>query len=279
MGLDTGIQLMAKSLVPVDVVIPVFNNSKTIIRALNSVINQSVAPHKIIIIDDASTDETLSLIYDWSKEFSNVEILQNKLNLGPSATRNRGWDAATSDLIAFLDADDSWHTEKLRIQHGFMTANPNCVISAHKYQVVKTQLALSSFSGESMNIREFKLRDFLIKNRFSTPTVMLKRIISERFEITQRFAEDYLLWLTIIAKYGSGQFLELPLTYLHKEAYGDGGISGDLTLMYLGELQTLKVLLEKDVVTRSTSIVCKSWVTIKFARRFLNHFLRKLRRK
>lgn len=81
---------MAKSLVPVDVVIPVFNNSKTIIRALNSVINQSVAPHKIIIIDDASTDETLSLIYDWSKEFSNVEILQNKLNLGPSATRNRG---------------------------------------------------------------------------------------------------------------------------------------------------------------------------------------------
>lgn len=101
MGLDTEIQLMAKSLVPVDVVIPVFNNSKTIIRALNSVINQSVAPHKIIIIDDASTDETLSLIYDWSKEFSNVEILQNKLNLGPSATRNRGWDAATSDLIAF----------------------------------------------------------------------------------------------------------------------------------------------------------------------------------
>lgn len=270
---------MAKTLISVDVVVPVFNNSTTIIRALDSIINQSVIPNRIIIIDDASTDETLSLIYDWSKEFSNVEILQNKSNLGPSATRNRGWDAATSDLIAFLDADDSWHTEKLRIQFGFMTLNPNCIISAHKYQILKTKLAHSSFSEESMNIREFTFRDFLIKNRFSTPTVMLKRTISERFEITQRFAEDYLLWLTIIAKYGSGQFLELPLTYLHKEAYGDGGISGDLTLMYLGELQTIKVLLKKNIVTKSTSIVCKIWVTIKFARRFLNHFLRKLLRK
>ncbi len=101
---------MAKSLISVDVVVPVFNNSTTIIRALDSIINQSVIPNRIIIIDDASTDETLSLIYDWSKEFSNVEILQNKSNLGPSATRNRGWDAATSDLIAFLDADDYWHT-------------------------------------------------------------------------------------------------------------------------------------------------------------------------
>ena len=270
---------MAKSLISVDVVMPVFNNSTTIIRALDSIINQSVIPNRIIIIDDASTDETLSLIYDWSKEFSNVEILQNKLNLGPSATRNRGWDAATSDLIAFLDADDSWHTEKLRIQHRFMTSNPNCIISAHEYQVLKPKLVHSSFSEESMNIREFSFRDFLIKNRFSTPTVMLRRTISERFEITQRFAEDYLLWLTIIAKYGSGQFLELPLTYLHKEAYGDGGISGDLTLMYLGELQTIKVLSKKNIVTKSTSIVCKIWVTIKFARRLLNHFLRKLLRK
>ena len=270
---------MAKSLISVDVVVPVFNNSTTIIRALDSIINQSVIPNRIIIIDDASTDETLSLIYDWSKEFSNVEILQNKSNLGPSATRNRGWDAATSDLIAFLDADDSWHTEKLRIQHGFMTSNPNCIISAHKYQVLKTKLVHSSFSEKSMNIREFSFRDFLIKNRFSTPTVMLKRTISERFEITQRFAEDYLLWLTIIAKYGSGQFLELPLTYLHKEAYGDGGISGDLNLMYLGELQTIKVLSKKNIVTKSTSIVFKIWITIKFARRLLNHFLRKLLRK
>lgn len=89
------------------IIIPVYNVEKYILRCIDSCINQHCldSDYEIIIIDDGSTDNSLSLILNKYKNESNVKILtQNNIGLG--ATRNRGIREAIGDYIWFVDSDD-----------------------------------------------------------------------------------------------------------------------------------------------------------------------------
>jgi glycosyltransferase involved in cell wall biosynthesis len=88
----------------ISVVIPMFNSAATIRRAMGSVFQQSYQPIEIIVVDDGSHDDGVAIIRE---SFCGVKVVSQK-NLGTSAARNAGILAATSDWIAFLDADDIW---------------------------------------------------------------------------------------------------------------------------------------------------------------------------
>ena len=255
---------MSQQQISVAVVVPVFNNSKTILRALNSVTQQTATAHEIIIVDDSSTDESFEVITQWARTMPQVSILKFAINRGPSMARNTGWDRATSDFVAFLDADDTWHPEKLRIQFDYMTSVPTCVISGHKYQIVSDSDSPADISEIAKSVDHFTMRDFLIKNRFSTPTVMLRRTISQRFDESQRFSEDYQLWLRIIAAHKSGDFLNLPLTYLYKQTFGISGSSSRMISMYRGELNNARVLRNENIITGATVVFWRIWLSAKF---------------
>ncbi len=101
----------------VSVIIPAYNSASTIIRALQSVVAQTLAPLEIIVVDDASTDTTRDLVTTFASSSSfPVRVLTQTTNSGPSAARNAGWDTAVGDYIAFLDADDQWHPRKIELQ-------------------------------------------------------------------------------------------------------------------------------------------------------------------
>jgi len=269
MGLDSTVQLMSQQQISVTVVVPVFNNSNTILRALNSVKQQTATAHEIIIVDDASTDGSLEVITEWAKAMTQVQVFKSAINRGPSVARNTGWDRATSDFVAFLDADDTWHPEKLRIQFDYMMSNPTCVISGHKYQVLSDADSPVDILEKTNSVEQFTMRHFLRKNRFSTPTVMLRRIISQRFDESQRFSEDYQLWLRIIAAYNSGDFLNLPLTYLYKQTFGVSGNSSRMLSMFRGELNNARVLRNESIITEPTVIFWRIWLSAKFVIRLI----------
>ena len=87
------------------VVIPLFNKEQFVARALNSVIEQSVAPKEILVIDDGSTDKSRTIV----DQFTDPRIiLYSQANSGASAARNCGIRLARHNHIAFLDADDCW---------------------------------------------------------------------------------------------------------------------------------------------------------------------------
>ena len=101
----------------VSVVIPTYNARSTIERALQSVANQSLNAIEVIVIDDASTDDTINIVSEFSATSKiAIRILRSDQNAGPGSARNRGWDSSTGEFIAFLDADDVWHPQKLEIQ-------------------------------------------------------------------------------------------------------------------------------------------------------------------
>jgi GT2 family glycosyltransferase len=92
------------------VIIPAYNSATTLTRAVESVITQSWPADEVIVIDDGSTDDTLQV----ARGFGDQVRVIHQSNAGVSVARNRGAEAATSNWLAFLDADDWYYPDRLR---------------------------------------------------------------------------------------------------------------------------------------------------------------------
>jgi glycosyltransferase involved in cell wall biosynthesis len=222
---------------PVSVVIPCFRSGKTIERAVISIAEQSLRPAEVILVDDCSADGTLEQLRRLQKHYPEgwLKVIAQAENGGPGTARNAGWNAASQPYIAFLDADDTWHPEKLRIQYEAMCVNSEAAISGHSYSW-STKGSVLSEIPETSRIKNIRAIHLLLKNRFSTPTVMLKKDIPFRFIEGKRYCEDYDLWLQIVLGGYHALFIEAPLTYLFKAPFGDSGLSAQLWQMERGEL-------------------------------------------
>lgn len=92
----------------VSVIIPVFNREKTVLKAIQSVLDQTYKDIELIIVDDNSTDNTLEVVKRYLEGEENVKILKNQNSKGVSGARNFGMQNATGEYIAFLDSDDEY---------------------------------------------------------------------------------------------------------------------------------------------------------------------------
>lgn len=101
----------------VTAIIPAYNRAHCIGRAVESVLSQTRPLSEIVVVDDASTDDLARALEPFGER---VRLIRHETNRGPSAARNTGLDAATGDLVAFLDSDDLWHAEKQERQLAFM---------------------------------------------------------------------------------------------------------------------------------------------------------------
>lgn len=98
----------------ISVIIPNHNYALYLIDALNSVFCQSHLPMEVIVVDDASTDESDALLSSYPHQ---IVYLKQSTRIGAAAARNLGVERATGDYIAFLDADDLWTVNKLYLQY------------------------------------------------------------------------------------------------------------------------------------------------------------------
>lgn len=108
------------------VIIPTYNRDYCILDAVNSVLKQKFVDFELIIVDDASSDNTLKLLQQVN-DFR-IKIISNKINQGQSGSINEGVAISKGRFIAFLDSDDFWSTEYLSTFHSQIIANPliNC---------------------------------------------------------------------------------------------------------------------------------------------------------
>jgi glycosyltransferase involved in cell wall biosynthesis len=239
---------------PVSVIIPCYCCSETIERTVLSVIHQSLSPAEILLVDDCSNDggRTLSTLHRLQEAGERngqiVKVILLAHNSGPGGARNAGWQIARSPLIAFLDADDTWHPRKIEIQCRWMELRPDVVLTAHLSERIGPGGSVPDLPTD-VSARRITRTGLLLSNGLPTRSVMLRRGIAFRFEAAKRRAEDYLLWLKIVLTGNPAWRLELPLAYSHKPAFGSGGLSRDLWKMEMGELDTYRRLYQEQMIS------------------------------
>lgn len=108
------------------VVIPVYNGEKTIRETIDSVLNQTLTDFELIIINDGSTDTTIDIVESFDD--TRIHIFSYE-NAGLAASRNRGIQRATTDYIAFIDADDLWTPDKLSDQFQALQNYPEAAVA------------------------------------------------------------------------------------------------------------------------------------------------------
>lgn len=116
----------------VSCIIPAYNSERFISEAIESVLGQSQPPAEVIVVDDGSTDRTSHIV----KIFEDRVRYLLQATAGPAATRNTGIAAAGQQFVAFLDADDRWHCDKLACQLDCFQSDPSldvCVTFAQNF--------------------------------------------------------------------------------------------------------------------------------------------------
>lgn len=106
---------------PYSVFIPAFNAARTLNDAISSVLDQTVRPVRIIVVDDGSTDET----FDIAAAFGEPVRVLRQANKGPAAATDAGCAALDSPFIAGLDADDVWFSQKAERQLEYLYTHPD----------------------------------------------------------------------------------------------------------------------------------------------------------
>ena len=181
----------------VSVVIPAWNAAGTLVRALDSVAAQGRPPDEVILVDDGSTDDTAAVA---ARHPLGVRVVTQP-NAGAAHARNQGAALARGTLLAFLDADDVWHPDKLAAQLAVFAAHPATALCATTFAYFPTDAPPpldAPGSGAVRLVRDF--RDLVRDYYLGTPTVMLRReafATCGGFDPALRFGEDVDLWLRV----------------------------------------------------------------------------------
>ncbi len=256
-------------MVPVSVVVPCFRAAATIGRALRSVAGQTALPSEIIVIDDASGDDTADRVTQIAAGLDlpvSVRVLRQRENAGAGDARNAGWDAATGKYVAFLDADDAWHRQKIERQYAFMQAHGEIGISGHRHRVILDGTSAAAARLDT-GYRTLGRRDFLVANRFVTPSVMLRSGLSLRFATGKRHMEDHHLWALAACEGVGIARLDAELCDIFKPAFGHAGLSAQLWNMERGELDSYRRLRLAGHLGTAAWAGLSAWSLAKFARR------------
>ncbi len=192
----------------VSVIIPTFNRFSLISRAIDSVLNQTIKPFEIIVVDDGSSDDTYTFI---KNNYKSVKLIKQN-NLGVSKARNVGIKNSSGDWIALLDSDDEWKKNKLEVQIKSLSEYDYYSV-CHTNEIwirngirVNQKKRHQKYGGEIFD----KCLDIC---RISPSSIIFKKnIINEVgwFDEGLSICEDYDLWLRITANYKI-LFIDKPL--------------------------------------------------------------------
>jgi glycosyltransferase involved in cell wall biosynthesis len=266
---------------PVSVVVPCYRCADTIERALLSVFTQSWKPAEVILVDDFSGDDTLAKLYALRDDYPSgwVNVFALKENCGPGSARNKGWENSSQPYIAFLDSDDSWHPKKIEIQLGWMLRRPDVALTGHAYRIgCQSQVnEVPDLDIEGIYFNKIGHRKMLLSNKFSTPTVILKQELLNRFVPKKRYSEDYLLWCEICLDRNECYWSNAPLVNLYKAAYGAAGLSSELWAMERGELDCYSRLHSSGRIRYSLLLLLFTISMVKYLKRLFVVNIRKFK--
>ncbi len=222
------------------VIIPTYNRLPLLQRAIASVRAQTLKPSEIIVVDNASTDETVA----WLKQQGDITVCLHETNQGVSAGRNTGIKKASSKWLAFLDSDDEWMPTKLERQ----AADDSSMVSHTGEQWIRNGRSIP-VSIKLINRSGWIYQECLPLCVISPSSVVLHKHVFDKvglFDESLPACEDYDLWLRVCALYPVS-FVNEPLVIKY------GGHDDQLSKKYWGmdrfRIQALTKSLRSGLLT------------------------------
>jgi glycosyltransferase involved in cell wall biosynthesis len=181
----------------IDVIIPAYNQASYLLKAIQSVLEQTYLHFKLTVVDDGSTDDTPKILN--GVQDTRVHVIRQP-NAGLSAARNTGLLQSAAPLVTFLDADDYFLPDKLEVLSDFLDNHPHIGLVAGKVKYIDD--LGNSIARPELPQAQLNLPELLYENPICVSGVLLRRIWLDRvgvFDETLRACEDWDLWLRLLA--------------------------------------------------------------------------------
>jgi glycosyltransferase involved in cell wall biosynthesis len=191
------------------IIIPTYNRAAFIRKAIDSVLAQRYKDWELIVVDDASTDDTLEILSHYKDD--RIRIIRHAINQERSTSRNKGIAAAQGEYICFLDSDDYYFPEHLDVLHEYILANHYPVALLHTDVSVRDTNGIEIRSVHYTYAPNLPLVELVLTNHIQPNTVAIHRSILERFQFDPSLAvnEDVYLFAQIAMVF---PVLSLPQT-------------------------------------------------------------------
>lgn len=185
-----------KTPVFITVLLPVYNCELYIEEAVNSILNQTYTNFELLILDDASTDQTvfkLKKIKD-----SRIQLIEKPKNTGYTNSLNYGLSIAKGKYIARMDGDDFSLPQRLQVQVDFLESNPDVILCGTSYSIMGNNKVITiPETHESIKL------ELLKANCIAHPSVMFRKSIIDKhkikYDISREPAEDYAMWVQLLS--------------------------------------------------------------------------------
>lgn len=183
----------------ISVVIPVYNRKEPLLRAIDSVLQQTSPPEEIVVIDDCSPFCIKAYLLEKGYLQNNtIKVLRNEINLGPAGSRNAGLAHAKGSLIAFLDSDDCWNKHKLERQLLLLNSNPDLDMVYCGSMWISSDGRINSSPHQ---LYRDNLWEILVQGSWAPPnssSVLMKKMALQRlsgFDPNLWHGEDIDIWM------------------------------------------------------------------------------------
>lgn len=181
----------------VSIITPVYNAVRFLDETIATVVAQSYTNWELLLVDDASTDQSYTKLQKWAKKDTRIQLLQQPLNKGVAAARNVGLASAVGKYIAFLDSDDCWDEDKLTVQVNFMESQ-SLALSHTAYRKIDSSGNVIAAKIEVDD--QVSYSQLLKHNQIGFLTAMYNRSLIGEMHFKPIGHEDFVFWLTILKK-------------------------------------------------------------------------------
>ena len=232
----------------VSVLMAVYNGQLFLREALDSILTQTFTNFELVIVDDASTDETPVIVEAYARRDHRLVVLRNERNLKLAASLNRGLAVCRAPLVARADGDDLYHHGRLEKQWGFLEEHPGIGVVSCCFNRISAE-------GKFLDFQELPVEDGAIKFRMlwesslSHAGVLYRQLVVREaggYDESYATAQDYDLWARLMDRTAFANLAEPLLTVrLHgassstvrgaEQSRLAGGVSKRLLSRYLGK--------------------------------------------
>jgi teichuronic acid biosynthesis glycosyltransferase TuaG len=194
----------------VSIITPVYNCEEFLEECIQSVLNQTLKDWELILIDDCSTDFSSRIINKYVAIDSRIKSYSYNKNVGAGVARNKGIEISRERFIAFLDSDDYWHKNKLKLQIEYMIRK-NIDFSYTNFFELDKEDKASKIILSPKSVNSFSL---LFNNYIKTLTAIYDtKRIGKIYMPNYRKRQDWGLWFNILNKTNKAFLFTEPLAY------------------------------------------------------------------